>query len=471
MIGALQSVAWDLAVPAFQGPDEENHFAYVQYLAETEHIPSAVTGGTPHSSELQNALTIFNLAPLRGNLAARPAWSSADVTLWHAVEHTLPQGARANGNGPNPQARNPPLYYAVMAIPYRAFVWLPLLQRLFVLRLFSALGYLATIACAWLIAGEVFGRVRWQQTVAAGVVALEPQLAFMSAIINTDSLLIALTSACLLAELRLVKRGPSSKRVLIASALTAAAILTHGRGLVTVPVLASAIVVAWVRHRPAIRDGLIQSAVATAAVGSAVGGYYLFGKSSGGGSIYGGDVGSLNSSAGFNLRQFLSSIYQFYFPRLSSLHPRLGPEYGYRQMFIETFYGKFGWLEVSLRPRVYDALQVCSALGLLGFYTACVVRWRRLRRAWPMVVVMLSLLLTTVIFLHYTSYEALLQGPDPLIVGRYLLPMISLFGLAIAFTVGALPRRVGPLVGAVILASGVLLSLTSIGITAARFYA
>jgi hypothetical protein len=49
--------------------------------------------------------------------------------------------------------------------------------------------------------------------------------------------------------------------------------------------------------------------------------------------------------------------------------------------------------------------------------------------------------------------------------------MVSLFGVAIAFTAGALPRRAGPLLGAVILSLGVLLSLGAIAVTAARFYA
>ena len=85
---------------------------------------------------------------------------------------------------------------------------------------------------------------------------------------------------------------------------------------------------------------------------------------------------------------------------------------------------------------------------------------------------MLSLLVTLLLMLHYVSYRALLSngGTDPLIVGRYLLPMVSLFGLAIAFTVGSLPKRAGPFLGAVILSIGTLLAVGGIGITAARFY-
>lgn len=472
LVAALQSFAWDLALPAFQGPDESTHFAYVQYLAETGHLPSATSGGSAFSSEVQSTLTTLNLDPTIGNLTSRPAWSPADLKLWRETQRHLPAGARENGQGPNPIAKNPPLYYATMAVPYRLLTWLPLLKRLFVLRLFNALCYLATIALTWLIAGELFGNRRWQQVLATGVVALEPQLAFMSAVINADNLLIALTTAFLLSALRLVKRGPSMTRVLACAGLASAAVLTHGRGLVTLPVLAVALAVAWIRFRPSARQTLARGAAATATVAGAFGAYLAFGRSSGGGSLYGGQVGGLNSGV-FNIRQFLSSIYQFYFPRLTSMQSRIGPEYGYRQVFIDTFFATFGSLEVTFGKRVYDALQVLSALGLVGLYTACVVNARRLLRAWPVVVVMLALLLTTLGFLHYVSYRALLgnDGSDPLIVGRYLLPAVSLLGLAVAFTAGALPRRAGTMLGATILSFGVLLSLGAIAITATRFYA
>ena len=101
-------------------------------------------------------------------------------------------------------------------------------------------------------------------------------------------------------------------------------------------------------------------------------------------------------------------------------------------MFVNTFFGTFGWLEVTFKPRIYDMLQVLSGLGLLAFYTACIARWRALRRSWPAVAVMLSMLLTLLLMLHYVSYRALLTdgGTDPVIVGRYLcFRSYSLFGL------------------------------------------
>lgn len=473
LVGAVQALAWNVALPAFQGPDEDAHFAYVQYLAETGKLPSASVGQSPVSTEEHDALSYLNLFPLRGVLGARPAWSAADLRYWQQIQKSMPPGAAANGAGANPIAKDPPLYYALMSVPYNIFAWLPLLQRIFVLRLFNALCFLATIALVWSIAGDLFGGTRWKQVLAAGAVALEPQLAFMSAVINADNLLIALTTATLLASLRVAMRGPSMRRVLIMSLLAAAAALTHGRGLVNVPVIATALVVGWIRFRPGVRQIARQLAGAVGTLGGAAALYLLFGTPAGGGAAYGGQVGALNSGGYFNIRQFLSSIYQFYFPRLPGMRPRLGPAYGYRQVFIETFYGAFGWLEVTFKPRVYALLEVASAVGIIGLYTALIARWRRIRASWPAVIVLLSLLVTNLVFLHYVSYRALLGNgaTNPLIVGRYLLPMIALFGLAIAFTIGSLPRRLGPPVAAFVLSAGVLLSLTGIGITAVRFYA
>jgi hypothetical protein len=78
--------------------------------------------------------------------------------------------------------------------------------------------------------------------------------------------------------------------------------------------------------------------------------------------------------------------------------------------------------------------------------------------------------LTGIVFLHVVSYLALLGGTDPVIVGRYLLPLIALLALAVTFVVTSLPRRLGPLFAAVVLACGVLLQLAGLGLTVIRFY-
>ena len=203
--------------------------------------------------------------------------------------------------------------------------------------MFNSLCYLVTILLTWLLAGEVFGAVRWKQTLAAGAVALEPQLSYMSAVINADNLLIALTTGFLLRRCAWSGADRRSGRVLAASLLAAAAVLTHGRGLVT-----AARCWRWrsssARSASGRRSGTRSCArrVAAGTVGVAFLAYLLLGRGAGSSALYGGQVSELNGTS-FNLRQFLSSIYQFYFTKLPSLAPRVGPAYGYKQVFIDTY--------------------------------------------------------------------------------------------------------------------------------------
>jgi 4-amino-4-deoxy-L-arabinose transferase-like glycosyltransferase len=476
LAGAVLSLAWAVSSPSLEGPDEAKHFAYVQYLAETGHLPRVATEAEPEvapgSTEEQVTVNSLLLRPAITNRRVRPAWSSADLSVLHQAERTMPRGSRGNGADGNPLAKNPPLYYALMTIPYRVFVWLPLLKRVFLMRLFNMLFYLATIVFAWLIAGELFGPVRWKQSLTAGVVAFEPQMPFLAVTINPDNLLIALTTGFLLASIRLIKRGPSLWRVLAASLFAAAASLTHGRGLVTLPVLAVVLVVAWIRHRPSARGTLLLGAAGIAPVGAAFLFYALFGKASGTGSLYGGQLKELNSThRSFKVGQFLSTIWNFYFEPIVKTPKAIGPKWGWRQVFVEGFYGGFGSGNLTLPKGVVAALRVLTLLSIAGFIAAVVACWRQVRRASPYVLVGLSLLVTSLVFLHYVNYRAVLnRGTGHLFIGRYLLEMIALFGVAITFTAGSLPRRQGPLFGAAILAFGVLLCFTGLLVSDFRFY-
>jgi hypothetical protein len=189
----------------------------------------------------------------------------------------------------------------------------------------------------------------------------------------------------------------------------------------------------------------------------------------GGGALYGGQVAAFQQHS-LNLRGFLSYLWQFYLPPLPVLEQRLGPPYGFRQLFVETFFGTFGSLDVRFPGRVFALLQVASVLGLVALYTALLVRWRELRARWHVLLGLAAVGLTGILFLHVVSYLALMGGTDPIVVGRYLLPLIALLALAVTFVATSLPRRLGPLFAAVVLASGVLLQLAGLGLTVIRFY-
>ena len=62
------------------------------------------------------------------------------------------------------------------------------------------------------------------------------------------------------------------------------------------------------------------------------------------------------------LREFGSFVWQFYLPKLPFMDMRIGPNYGYKQLFIERYLGgQFASLEVQYAPRIYTLVQLAAA--------------------------------------------------------------------------------------------------------------
>jgi hypothetical protein len=468
---SVLTLAWGIAIAPFQGPDESDHFGYAQQLAETRHTPSASTGNGSVSSEENTALGYLNLLALRGIAQGREAWTPAEQAQYHRMVAALPPSARKDGNGPNPLGKNPPLYYAYEAIPYKVLSGSSLFTRLTFMRWASGALFVLAVLFAWLLAGEVFARRRWLQTLTAGVVALQPGYAAESGVVTADAGLACIWTAWLYVAVRMVRRGPSLSNVLALVGLCAASVLTHGRGLALVPATAVALGVVYLRHRPPLRLAAAWTAAAGALGLALVGAYRVFLTPPGaGGSLYGGEANVPGSS--MNLRGFVAQVWDFYLPHLAFLPERLGPAYGFRQLYVDTFFSSFASLEVVLPTWVLDLAQVFVVVLVLAVYLACVARREAVRRSWDVALVLVTAGVCLVGFLHFASYRALVGVPsDPLIVGRYLFPGVALLGVAVAFVAWALPRRAGAVLAGAVLAAGVGMQLAGLGLTISRFYA
>jgi Predicted membrane protein (DUF2142) len=472
-VATIQVVAWALVLPPFQGPDEDAHFAYAQYFAETGQAPGESTGnGRAISSEQEAAMDWAQLRSLRGVLGARPAWSAAEERRWQEVEASLPDAAGADGLGPNAVAQNPPLYYALEAIPYHLAPGGSFFNRFYVMRLASAVFYLAIVGLMWLIASELF-RPLWARTLSTALVALQPKLAMLGAVVNPDILLALAWTAFIYAGVRILRRGPSRRRVLGAGAASAVALLTHGRGLAIVAALLALLVIAYLRWRPARREVIQTVALSVGPVAVALIALVVFTSDGpGSGGVYGGEVSRLGAR-GFNFREFLSYVWQFYLPKLTFMQPAIGPlDYGFREVYIKSFYGDFAWLEIEYPRFAIDLLAVATVALLLGVYTVAVRRLDAIRRSWPVIAFILLTAIALIGTLHVSSYRDLLLNPsDPLFTGRYLLPLVPILAIGVTSVATALPRTLAPLATGAVVATGVVLQLTALGMTFVRFYA
>ena len=154
------------------------------------------------------------------------------------------------------------------------------------------------------------------------------------------------------------------------------------------------------------------------------------------------------------------------------MQPRRGPEYGFHQVFIEQFFGgTFGLNEVILPLGVYDVVQIIVALVLIAFYTIMIRNWRIVLSRWPTVVIVGFTSLALLALLHVASYRALLGGDNPLITGRYLLPLVAVFGLVVASIIAGLPRKAAAVTAGLFLGSSFILALSALAMSLERFYA
>ncbi|HEX6713737.1 MAG TPA: DUF2142 domain-containing protein [Thermoleophilaceae bacterium] len=461
-VAFLLSLGWATATAPLNGPDESAHVSYVQNLAENGSKPGVAAGSGTEPTDVASADYFFGLHPSVGVGGARPNWSKADQDQFEKTQKGFTSAERKNAGGPNAIAKNPVLYYVWEAGFYRVGYGLPVLDRIYLLRLANIPLFLLTVTFTWLLAGLLF-RQLWARTTAAALVALQPMTAYMSGVVNPDTMLATVWAAFAYVGVRLVLLGPSRGRLAAVLAVAAASFLTHGRGVAMIVPATLAVLLSLWRHRerhPRAARVVPAAVVAVAIVGAVV----LTHRAA-----YGGE---LTLGANFTLSGFLTYLWQFYLPPLSFMTLPPGPPYGFHELMVREFFaGQFGSLEVVYSPWVY-ALAQFVVLGLIvGLVAAVTANWRRLAPVWDVVLLLVTTVISELLLLHLVSYRSLKGGSgDPLIVGRYLIPLAAIYGITLTFVALAAGRRAGRFVAAGLVALSVALQLGGLAITMGRFY-
>jgi 4-amino-4-deoxy-L-arabinose transferase-like glycosyltransferase len=464
VVGFIHALAWAVAIAPLTGPDEANHAAYVQHIAETGHGVQFTHGDGTYSTQLDRLFSGASLRQMNSNQGARPSLEN-----FSAIADGANKGNTKNGSGPNPVANNPPLYYFAAAAVYRLSPDKSLTARLFLIRVVTALSLPILVLLAWLIGAELFVRA-WPRALMAALVALQPKLAFMCAIVNPDALLIVLTTLTLLLGLRLVKRGATPSRMAWLGVVAGAAVLTHGRGVAAMLIALLAGSIALLRPAET-RKRVLSAAVLCAgiAVPVVVALLYTRAHNSANGA-FGGQVASAGGT-GFTWPGFVSSTWQFYLPKLPFMHTAPYSQVGYKQIYIESFFSQQGGLEIVFHQRTFSLIQKSAFVGLIALAAISVWRWRMLRARWREVAVVAGAFVLLMFTLHFTDYRSRAAGADILITGRYLLPGIAVYAAAIAFVLNSLPRKIGVSLGGILIASNIALAIGALGLAVERLNA
>jgi 4-amino-4-deoxy-L-arabinose transferase-like glycosyltransferase len=480
LVAVLNAAAWSLVTPIFQAPDETAHVAYAQYVAERGRPPSGDPGLTAASQEQRRLMRTLGFKQVEFRLDNRPLTTAADRKRIQRLAE-WPNERRGEG-GYNYATNNPPLYYALEAVVYRASPSSNLTDRIHLMRLFSALlAGLATIF-VFLFCRQLLPGSPWAWTLGALAVALLPQFANVAGGLNNDNLLVAASAGCFYLLALGFRRGLDPRLGLALGGLAAIGFLAkiNIAGLLPGFALGVGLIVRQAQgteRRTAIRGALAALAAFTLPVLA-----YMAANTA----LW--DRGLLRGAAESSappvsnpaapeaipspepeLLEGVSYVWQFYLPRLPFMDSLL-PGYPLADVWLEGFVGRFGLLEFGWPGWVYVlAGVVFIALGCLAGRELWLRRATVRDRAGELLAYAVSMLGLLAI-VHWAGYDSRLQNEGGFEQARYLFPLLALYAAVIALAARGAGRRWGPAVGVLIVCLAIAHSLVAVLVALDRYY-
>jgi 4-amino-4-deoxy-L-arabinose transferase-like glycosyltransferase len=463
-------VTWALITPAWQSPDEDTHFSYIQTLGELGRLPGGK--GAAISTEQLTAQTATNLDPTIFSTYSQPEPSRAAFDTWLHSN----QGGRKDGGGPSSASAYPPAYYLYETIPYLLAKSGTIFDRLYLMRIFSVFWLLVSTTAAWLLAGEVFGRAPRRQLLTAATVGLWPMLTFMSATVNPDSMLYATWGLALWLGARLIRRGLTVGRAAALAAAIGLALVTKATSLALVPAGVLAVIIAVAMAPREVRRRQVRAlVVASLACLVPLAAWYIAVRASSRPAYAQAEL--LSFGPNVSLREFASYLWAYYLPRLPHQHVQeyaipVISSYPAYNVWIGTGWASFGWVTDFLPKPAYIAFAaitvvLVAAAAIPGVRALREAPRATLRRAWPLGLFFAAAFFPLWIGVHWSEYKI----HYVFIQGRYLFPLAGLAGLVVAKATMVLPQRLRGGVSGVLIGALVVFQVACLLLVGARYYA
>ena len=456
----VNAAAWSIITPPFEGPDEEAHVAYATHLAETGKSPKHDLRLPYASTEIRLAIeATHHFTVFRSPLETRPPWEARDQRGYEravAERHA----ARDDGGGETGATNYGPAYYGVEAVGYR-LAGGSLFNRIFVMRLLSALLAAITVAFVYAAVAELLPGRRWPAVAAALAVSFQPMFGFISGVVNPDAAANLAGAALLYLAIRAMRRGLT---VGVAAALAAVFVVgavAKTTVITLAPALLLAVVIAARRRRPARRVWLALGGTLAGVALVWVAIASLLGRTT---APQNTTQAALPDSAGVasqmvHLSDRLVYMWQVFFPPLPGMKdiyvgPDLVPAW---TIYVKRAWGSFGWLTIEFPRVVYLAIAL-ALLVVIGLAVRAALRERPAVRARTGEIAVLALAFVSVaLSAHYGLARA---NPSGFVLeqGRYLFPAViaaAVVGIAACYGLG---RRRAQALALVLVTAMMLLS-------------
>lgn len=339
ILSTALSLAYGVANPLFEAPDEQHHYFTVDAIATERVLPAvgAEPDGWLRQEAAQPPLYYLLGAAIIAPLQLDPAASRAAVIF---NPYIAPGNPTTLGNNLN----------AFVHGPNEAFPWQDHALAGHLLRIFSALLGAGTLLCVY-----AAGRLLWPDSaesalLATALVGFLPQFNFVAATISNDILIILLASAALWQLIRLWQQPVANGRLLLLGVTIGLAALTKNQGILllvyAVGVLA---LLAWRDHswglfgRMAL---LVVLPVVMLAGWLWLRNWRLYGDPTATNQF----VRLAGGDRGFSLTQAVDALWRGW----------------------PTFIGRFGWANIPLPQSLYFVWFAIIALAILGTLIALI---------------------------------------------------------------------------------------------------
>ena len=383
------------------------------------------------------------------------------------------------GGGTSESSSQPPLFYAYESIGYLASPWGGLLERVWLMRLMSALLCAATVVFVYLFLRELLNEP-WTWTVGALAVAFQPLFGFIGSGVSPDSLFFTASAGLFWALARVFRSGLTPERGAVIGAALAVGVLSKLNFIALLPGVGLGVaLLAWGgRGGPARRPVAIGAALACAIPAAVAGVYVALNLLVWDRTAWGGGVGVAARTAtgtgshaadAITLADQLSYTWQLYLPRLPFMESEFSNFPGW-ETWYRGFIGEFGWLDTSFDLWVYrTSLLVTVPLALLAA-GALVRRRAALRRRLPELLTYAALVGGILVSIGVLGLRYRRNTGFEFEQARYLLPFLPLYAALVTAAALGAGRRFARPVGALLVALAAVHGLFAQLLVISRYY-
>lgn len=373
------SLLWVAATPPWRAPDEPAHFGYLQYLDREQTIPLVTRAYYyPDMFESKN----------RTNYMGVFGYQSTSLDL-----QTVEQDSAAG---------HPPLYYIMMFPAYELTGGSAIESQLYFVRLVGIAFFVALVGVAYRFAVLLFPRAPYFQAGIPLLMALHPQLAFVSAGAMNEMLLIFLFTLFLYQLCVFAMKDPSLRRAMFLGVIVGLGMLTKTSFIIAYPAGLAVFAVLFVVRRD-LRLAIVKAAALIAGLSALMWGWFFIRNLV--------ELGYLNPP-GRVVRYNVDNWWDLWFATR------------FRAEMLGSFLGHFSWLTVPLYDNVLLWFRRLTELAGLGLLAALLLGlWRRRLEVIAPWVVTLFAGLFVAFYLAASQFELNYGGAQ----GRYLFPVIFPF--------------------------------------------